>query len=201
MKQIWQRMNNGKSGRGYRDGYCYASLSTFLHSWKISKSTFRHHKKLLWQGQWQRLCYSRRRRPHWGPVLGSSARWGLPLRSWSSPHFTSLGHTEPWSGSDFGFPASSPGRPGACGWAREASYLFSVQGTIWWAQPCCSHWHWGQWGLPSTANQYGGLMNMQIEARAGWLPLCHLPLPPQLRCPEKPVQKGLCWSAISSVLA
>lgn len=37
-------------------------------------------------------------------------------------------------------------------------------------QPCCRDWHWGQWGLPSTANRSGGLMNMQIEAGAGWLP-------------------------------
>lgn len=64
--------------------------------------------------------------------------------------------TQPQSWSDFGFPASSPGRPGACGWVREASHLFSVQGTIWQTQPCCSHWHWGQWGLPSAANQCGG---------------------------------------------
>ena len=94
--------------------------------------------------------------------------------------------TEPWSGSDFGFPASSPGRPGACGWVREASHLFSVRGTIRQIQlRRSSRRHWGQWGLPSTANQcgggQGGLMNMQIEAGLVGCPLpSPIPTPTQM---------------------
>lgn len=42
-------------------------------------------------------------------------------------------------------------------------------------------------GCLAQPTAVGGLMNMQIEARAGWLPPppCHLLPPPQLRCPEK----------------
>lgn len=66
-------------------------------------------------------------------VLGSAASGAHQprrRRRWSGPPFTSLGHAEPWSGSDFGFPASSPVRPGACGWVREVFCPFSVGGGL-----------------------------------------------------------------------
>lgn len=118
-------------------------------------------------------------------LSGWSESWALRPggaphpRRWSGPPFPSRGHTDPRSGSDSGFPASSPVRPGACGWVREVFCPFSVRGgeeaRSDSPSPATAMGTGDSGGCLAQPTGVGGLMNMQIEATAGWLTPCHVP--------------------------
>lgn len=145
---------------------------------------------MIWQGEWKGWCYSRRRCPQGCP---SPWLWG----QFGPTPLASLRHTESWPGSDFGFPASSPGSPGTCGWAREAFCPFSGQGTI---------WQLALLRTPALETERPAYHSQPVwgtyeYADRGWswlaAPPHHVPAPPQLSCPEKPAQRGPSWNAIS----
>lgn len=106
-------------------------------------------------------------------VLGSAARWGVAPQKMEQPTLH-----QPWAQRTM---------VGKWFWLPPQAGLVPVAewGKAWPAPSQCKApsdrpspaQQWGQWGLPSTANRCGGLMNMQIEARAGWLPPPHLPPP------------------------
>lgn len=123
---------------------------------------------------------------------GSSARWDSPPQELEQP--TLYQPSAQSHGQEVILVSLLPPQAGlvpVAGW--EASHPFSVRGTIRLTQlRRSSRRHWGQWGLPSTANQCGGGRADEYADRGrSWLAdPCHLPLPPQLRCSEEPAQRG-----------
>lgn len=68
-------------------------------------------------------------------------------------------------------------------WGKPPARPFLAQGTVWQTQPWGSTEDSG--GCLAQPTGAGGLMNMQIEARAGWLPPLPSPTPAPTQMPRK----------------
>lgn len=166
-------------------GSCNASLSTslILENFYTKQSIIKK-KKVRWQGQWKGWSYSQRRCPRGDPSPGlcSQVGCGTPEdgAAHSSPALGTKNH-----GREV-ILASSPGRPGACGWVREGlARPFSVQGTVWQTQPCPAV---GTVGAAQHSQPVWGAYEYADRGQS-WLaatpPSPTPPPPPQLRCLEK----------------